>query len=73
MVNNLPEMQETRIQPLGLEDLLEKGMPTHCNILTWRIPWTEDLPLKYVIKTSLYLFPQRSKAFTSKDLNHRIQ
>jgi len=42
VVNNLPEMQETQIQPLGLEDLLEKGMPTHSNILTWRIPWTED-------------------------------
>ena len=32
-----------------------------------RISWkTEDLPLKYVIKTSLYLFPQISKV-------HRIQ
>ena len=28
------------IQPLGLEDLLEKGKATHSSILAWRIPWT---------------------------------
>ena len=26
----------------GLEDLLEKEMATHCSILAWEIPWTED-------------------------------
>ena len=26
----------------GLEDLLEEGMSTHCSILAWRIPWTEE-------------------------------
>jgi len=26
----------------GLEDVLEKGMPTHSSILAWRIPWTEE-------------------------------
>jgi len=35
-------MQETRIQSLGWEDLLEKGMVTHSSILAWRIPWTEE-------------------------------
>ena len=34
-------MQETRIQSLGQEDPLEKGMATHISILVWRIPWTE--------------------------------
>ena len=29
MVKNLPAMQETRIQSLGWEDPLEKGMATH--------------------------------------------
>ena len=29
MVQNLPAMQETRVQSLGWEDLLEKGMATH--------------------------------------------
>ena len=24
------------------EDPLEKGMATHCSILAWRIPWTEE-------------------------------
>ena len=40
-VKNLPAVQETRVQSLGLEDL-EKGMATHSSILAWRIPWTEE-------------------------------
>ena len=39
---NLPTMQETRVQYLGQEDLLEKRMANHSSILAWRIPWTED-------------------------------
>ena len=35
-------MQETRVQPLGQEDLLEKEMATHSSILAWKIPWTEE-------------------------------
>jgi len=27
---------------LSWEDPLEKGMVTHCSILAWRIPWTEE-------------------------------
>ena len=45
-VKNLPAMQKTqemRVQPLGQEDPLEKGMATHSSILAWRIPWTEEL------------------------------
>ena len=42
MVKNLPAMQETQVQSLGPEDLLEKGMATHPSILAWRIPWTEE-------------------------------
>ena len=42
MVKNLPAMQETRVQSLGREDPLEKGMAIHSSILAWRIPWTED-------------------------------
>ena len=41
-VKNLPAMQETQVQSLGLEDPLEKGMKTHSSILPWRIPWTEE-------------------------------
>ena len=43
MVKNLPAMRETWVQSLGWEDPLEKGMATHSSILTWRIPWTEEL------------------------------
>ena len=42
MVENLPAMQETMVQPLGQEDPLEKGMVTLSSILAWRIPWIEE-------------------------------
>ena len=41
-VKNMPAMQETRVQSLGQEDPLEKGMATHSSILAWRIPWTRE-------------------------------
>ena len=41
MVKNLPAMQETWVQSLGLEDPLEKGMVTHSSTLAWGIPRTE--------------------------------
>ena len=42
MVKNIPVMQETQVQSLGREDLLEKGMATLYSILGWRILWTEE-------------------------------
>ena len=42
MVKNLPVMQKTRVQSLGREDPLEKGMTTHSGIIAWRIPGTEE-------------------------------
>ena len=44
MKNRMPmqETQETRVQSLGWEDLLEKEMPTHFSILAWEMPWTEE-------------------------------
>ena len=42
MVKNSPAMQETWVQFLGQEDLLEEGMATHSSILAWRITWTEE-------------------------------
>ena len=41
-VKHLPTMQETWVQSLGQEDLLEKEMATHSSILAWKIPWTEE-------------------------------
>ena len=35
-------MQETWVQSLGWEDLLEKGVAIHSSILAWKIPWTEE-------------------------------
>ena len=41
-VQNLPVIHESQVQSLCWGDALEKGMPTHSNILAWRIPWTEE-------------------------------
>ena len=38
---NLPAIQETWVQSLGWEDLLEKEMATHSSIIAWEIPWTQ--------------------------------
>ena len=43
---NLPAMQETqemRVWSLGQKDPLEEKMATHCSMLAWKVPWTEDL------------------------------
>ena len=42
MIQNSPAVWETRVQSLGGEDPLEKGMATHSSILAWRISWTEE-------------------------------
>ena len=42
MVKNPPAMRETWVRFLGWKDPLEEGMATHCSILAWRIPWTEE-------------------------------
>ena len=42
MVKNLLAMQETHVQSLGWEDLLEKEMATHSSTLAWKIPWMEE-------------------------------
>ena len=42
MVKHLPTVQETWVQSLGWEDLLEKEMATHSSILAWKIPRLEE-------------------------------
>ena len=42
VVKNLPATQETWVQSLGHEDLLEREMVTHSSILAWESPWTEE-------------------------------
>ena len=41
-VKNLAAMPETWVPSPFLEDPLEKGESTHCSIVAWRIPWTEE-------------------------------
>ena len=41
-VKRLFTMQETWVQSLGQEDLLEKEMAIHSSTIAWKIPWTEE-------------------------------
>ena len=44
-VKNLPavqKMQDMWVRFLDREDSLEEDMATHCSILAWKIPWTEE-------------------------------
>ena len=45
VVKTVPAVQETKVQFLGWEDLLEKGMATHSSILAWRMAQKEK-PVK---------------------------
>ena len=38
----MQEAQETQVQSLGQEDLLEEEMAILSKILAWEIPWTEE-------------------------------
>ena len=42
MGKNLPADAGDTGKSLGREDALQEGMATHCSILAWRIPWTEQ-------------------------------
>ena len=37
-----PAMQETWLQSLGWDDLLEKETAIHSSFLAWKIPWSEE-------------------------------
>ena len=38
----MQERQKKQVPSLGQEDPLEEEMATHCRILAWRIPQTEE-------------------------------
>ena len=42
LVKNPLAIHETKLPSLGGENPLEKEIATHCSILAWRIPWTEE-------------------------------
>ena len=43
VVKNPPAKQETPVWSLGQEDPLQKEIATHFSILTWKIPWAQEL------------------------------
>ena len=42
MVKHLPVVQETWVQSLGWEDLLEKERATHSRIVAWKTQWVKE-------------------------------
>ena len=44
-------IQNTQVPSPAVEDPLEKEMATHSGILTWKIPWTEDIRQAWGLKT----------------------
>ena len=42
MEGQIIQEEETRVQSLGREDLLEEEMAAHSSLLAWRIPRTEE-------------------------------
>ena len=42
MEGQIRQEEETRVQSLGREDLLEEEMAAHSSLLAWRIPCTEE-------------------------------
>ena len=73
MVKNLPAMQETQVQSVGGEDLLEKEMATHSSILAWEFPWTKEpgglqsmglqRTTEQLIHTHTHIFPIKSSLY----------
>ena len=69
LVKNLPAMQDTHVQSLGQEHLLEKGMATHSRILAWRIPWSEEPSRLQSMGLQRVGHEWASNTFTMKDKN----
>ena len=68
MVKRVPTMWETRARFLGGEDLLEKEMATHSSIRAWKIPWTEEEPVRL---QSMELQRVRHDGATSLSLSYK--
>ena len=66
-------MQETQVQSLGQEDLLEKEMATHSSIFAWESSWTEEaggLQSVRVSKSQTWLsyYPRAAVKWSAKGL-----
>ena len=48
LVEHPPAMRETWVLSLGQEDSLEKRTATHCSILVWVIPQTEEESFAFI-------------------------
>ena len=42
VVKNLPAKAQMQVRSVGGKDPLEEETATHCSILAWEIPWTEE-------------------------------
>ena len=65
----LPAVQETWVRSLGQEDPLEKEMATHCSILAWKIPWTEESGRLQSVGSGLSEFTTKSTLYDLEEWN----
>ena len=76
MVKNPPEIQETPVQFLGQEDLLEKGYPHQCRgYKRCRFdPWVEKIPWRRAWQPTPVFLPGEShgqKSLVGYGLGHK--
>ena len=74
----MPEMQETKetqVHFLSWDNPLEEEMATHCSVLDWKIPWTEEpdglQSMESQSQTRLSTHTHRNKQIKKKKKNKR--
>ena len=66
MEGQIRQEEETRVQSLGREDLLEEEMAAHSSLLAWRIPWTGE-------PGGLSVFHYESQQMITREYKHLIE
>ena len=72
-VKNLSAMQKMQVRFLVQKDSLEKGMAIHCDILAWRIPWTEDPGRLQSMGSQRVVFTTDNEVISAFKSNHVIE
>ena len=52
---NQPVMQEKWVQYLDWKDSLQKEMATHASVLAWKIPWSFQSLVFFLVHSSAFL------------------
>ena len=69
LIKNLPAMLEAWVLSLDWEYPQEKEMATHCSILAWEIPWTQE---PVALDTGLQFTDSQESDMTEQQNHHHI-